>query len=567
MDGKRITSDMLRAMVMRERRRSKQVSTVDWFVQAERDARANPAGIQIALAVDEQDSQIPYEALDEGGSATGVASLNSDGISSAPIIHSAPSSPSHGPISPLNTALHTPPSSTVYTSVDTPRTSSPLITSSPLLNASTRQRRSSTIVRSDKSADSWPVRARHRLRVIWHAAQAWIVTALVGVTIGTVYTAICLLEKNKNMLFFSFFLLIGITCATVDTWTSWLLTLRSGVCHSDSIFLETQLCCPFIGSSFIEEHCKSFRSWSSLVLPYYAPSDTDVAWVYTLVNILSFCLLAVLMAGLGSWLTVSIAPAAAGSGIPEVFYFDFSSKFIKSINRTKCFVVCLQVKTILSGVMMDSALRPLVSAVKAVALALVVGAGLSVGKEGPYIHLAACIGHWFCSLFSKYRHSEARKRELLSAACACGVSVAFGSPLGGVLFAMEDLCTYFPPKTMWRTFFCAIIGCVTLGYLDLKQAGTLFLFNVRYDRQWLWFELPAFAVVGVVCGVVGAALVAVNIKVAQFRRRHDWLNGHPIREVCLIALATAGIKYYFSELHEDAYELLNSLFLDCSDRT
>ena len=52
---------------------------------------------------------------------------------------------------------------------------------------------------------------------------------------------------------------------------------------------------------------------------------------------------------------------------------------------------------------------------------------------------------------------------------------------------------------MWRTFFCAIVGCVTLGYLDPKQAGTLFLFDVRFDRPWLWFEVREFCLLPCVC--------------------------------------------------------------------
>jgi chloride channel 3/4/5 len=49
--------------------------------------------------------------------------------------------------------------------------------------------------------------------------------------------------------------------------------------------------------------------------------------------------------------------------------------------------------------------------------------------------------------------NEAKTRELLSAACAAGVSVAFGAPVGGVLFSLEEVSYYFPYKTMWKSFF------------------------------------------------------------------------------------------------------------------
>lgn len=42
-------------------------------------------------------------------------------------------------------------------------------------------------------------------------------------------------------------------------------------------------------------------------------------------------------------------------------------------------------------------------------------------------------------MFPKYGRNEAKKREILSAAAAVGVSVAFGAPIGGVLFSLEEV--------------------------------------------------------------------------------------------------------------------------------
>ncbi len=48
-------------------------------------------------------------------------------------------------------------------------------------------------------------------------------------------------------------------------------------------------------------------------------------------------------------------------------------------------------------------------------------------------------GNIFSYLFPKYGRNEAKKREILSAAAAAGVSVAFGAPIGGVLFSLEEV--------------------------------------------------------------------------------------------------------------------------------
>lgn len=61
-------------------------------------------------------------------------------------------------------------------------------------------------------------------------------------------------------------------------------------------------------------------------------------------------------------------------------------------------------------------------------------AGLILGKEGPFVHIACCCGNIFSYLFPKYGRNEAKKREILSAAAAAGVAVAFGAPIGITIY-------------------------------------------------------------------------------------------------------------------------------------
>jgi len=69
--------------------------------------------------------------------------------------------------------------------------------------------------------------------------------------------------------------------------------------------------------------------------------------------------------------------------------------------------------------------------------------------------------------------------QVISAAAAAGVAVAFGAPLGGVLFSLEAVSSYFPHKTMWRAFFCAISSTVLIYYADPFSNGKLVNFEVR----------------------------------------------------------------------------------------
>lgn len=98
-----------------------------------------------------------------------------------------------------------------------------------------------------------------------------------------------------------------------------------------------------------------------------------------------------------------------------------------------------EVKVILSGFVVHGYLGVKTLVVKTLAVILSLASGMSLGKEGPYVHIATCVGNIACRIFSKYNHNDGKRREVLSAAAASGVGVAFGAPIGGVLFSLEEV--------------------------------------------------------------------------------------------------------------------------------
>jgi chloride channel 3/4/5 len=129
---------------------------------------------------------------------------------------------------------------------------------------------------------------------------------------------------------------------------------------------------------------------------------------------------------------------------------------------------------------MTGFLGPWTLLIKSIGLPLAIASGLSVGKEGPSVHFATATGSVISQLFEKYRRDASKTREILSAAAAAGVGVAFGSPIGGVLFSLEvctvinlntdliltqlqEMSNYFPLKTMWRSYFCALVATAVLA--------------------------------------------------------------------------------------------------------
>ena len=157
----------------------------------------------------------------------------------------------------------------------------------------------------------------------------------------------------------------------------------------------------------------------------------------------------------------------------------------------------------------------------------------------------------------------ARKREILSAAAASGISVAFGSPIGGVLFSLEQLSYYFPDKTMWQSFVCAMTAAVVLQSFDPFRSGKLVLYQVQFKNSWQGFEIVPFMLLGVLGGVYGGLFIRANMRVARWKKATPRLPG-PLTQVFLVALLTALINYPNFYMRAQTSELVSSLFSDCA---
>jgi chloride channel 3/4/5 len=218
-----------------------------------------------------------------------------------------------------------------------------------------------------------------------------------------------------------------------------------------------------------------------------------------------------------------------------------------------------EIKTVLGGFVIRRFMGSWTLVIKSLGLCLAVASGMWLGKEGPLVHVACCCANLFMKLFDNISSNEARKREVLSAAAAAGISVAFGSPIGGVLFSLEQLSYYFPDKTMWQSFVCAMTAAVTLHALDPFRTGKLVLYQVVYSTGWHGFEMIPFAILG----IYGGLFIKTNMMVATWKRSASWLPG-PITQVVVVALLSALINYPNLYMRAQTSELVYNLFAECS---
>lgn len=243
-----------------------------------------------------------------------------------------------------------------------------------------------------------------------------------------------------------------------------------------------------------------------------------------------------LLAFIAAILVKCFAPYAAGSGISEI-------------------------KCIIAGFVMKGFLGAWTLLIKSIALPLAIASGLSVGKEGPSVHFAVCTGNVISRFFGKYKQNASKTREILTASAAAGVAVAFGSPIGGVLFSLEEMANYFPLKTLWRSYFCALVATGVLAALNPFRTGQLVMFQVQYDRTWHFFELIFFAFLGVFGGLYGAFVIKWNLRVAAFRKKY--LSQYPVTETVVLAALTAILCYPNMFLKINMTEMMEILFQEC----
>ena len=139
--------------------------------------------------------------------------------------------------------------------------------------------------------------------------------------------------------------------------------------------------------------------------------------------------------------------------------------------------------------------------------ALSIGAGASVGREGPAVHLGASLAAWV----SKQLHlSRNLARTMLGCGVAAAVAGSFNAPIAGALFANEVVIGHYALKA----FAPVVMASVTGTALSRAYYGDFPAFVIPPHEITTFLEFPAFIVLGVLAGLV-ASLFLRSIFFAQ----------------------------------------------------
>jgi CIC family chloride channel protein len=137
----------------------------------------------------------------------------------------------------------------------------------------------------------------------------------------------------------------------------------------------------------------------------------------------------------------------------------------------------------------------------ALASLITLSSGGSSGREGPVVHMAGVISTWVANRIDA---NGITSRDLLGCAVAAAVSASFNAPIAGSIFALEVILRHFAMHAFAPIVIAAVAGTVInrLAFGDVTEFR-------RIDSSALEFyvELPAFLILGLVCGLVAVVLM------------------------------------------------------------
>lgn len=218
------------------------------------------------------------------------------------------------------------------------------------------------------------------------------------------------------------------------------------------------------------------------------------------------------------WWTRRFAPGAQGSGIPQVV--AALDDGLPQAERSRLVSLRLSVEKVLlvSGGLL---------------------AGLSIGREGPTVQVGAGVMQHARRWLSP--HSGIDAHDLIVAGAAAGIAAAFNTPLGGVIFALEQLSR----RRSFSHSGLVIISIVLAGLVAVSAFGNLSYFGELQAQQPSWALLGPGVLIALVSGLAGGLFSRLIVASAKGLpdRFSQWRTHYPLRFAagCGLAVAVIGI--------------------------
>jgi len=219
------------------------------------------------------------------------------------------------------------------------------------------------------------------------------------------------------------------------------------------------------------------------------------------------------------WIVKRFAPYARGSGIPQV---AAAIEITGPRNEDKVNKL-LSIKIIVVKILSS--------------LVMAIGGG-AIGREGPTIQIAASIFRKVNQLLPAWWPKVA-KRNMIITGAAAGLAAAFNTPLGGIVFAIEELT-----KTHFSYFKTAIFSSVIIAGLTAQGilGPYLYLGYPKIDHLSNFIFLSVI-LVAIITGLFGSGMSKGILALMKWKSKLDLPYKHIIYILCC-ALVMAGLAYF-----------------------
>ena len=222
------------------------------------------------------------------------------------------------------------------------------------------------------------------------------------------------------------------------------------------------------------------------------------------------------------WLVKEFAPNAKGSGIPQVMA---AVELANPKEHTKIRSL-LSIKIIVFKIISS--------------VILVIGGG-AVGREGPTIQIAGSIFRKVNEYLPEWWPKISKKNMIMTGAAA-GLAAAFNTPLGGIVFAVEELS-----KTHINYFKTALFTAVIIAGLTAQTlAGSyLYLGYPKTNDVSLMVMFPIILVAGV-AGILASQLSVTMLRINDWKKRKLKNDRANVLFLVGCALVIAFISFFIS---------------------
>jgi len=184
---------------------------------------------------------------------------------------------------------------------------------------------------------------------------------------------------------------------------------------------------------------------------------------------------------------------------------------------------------------------------------LSIGAGLSLGREGPSVQIGAAVGQGFSRIFQRIKIEE---KYLITSGASAGLSAAFNAPLAGAIFALEELHKSFSPLVL----LSAMSASLTADFVSKEFFGLKPVFNFSHLSPLPLNYYLYLIFLGITVGIGGVLFNHILLKSQSFYHKQKWL---PIQLRPMIPLLAAGILgLLLPQVLGGGHKLIHSLVND-----